>query len=74
MKVAGAEFDGGREIVERWLFFTVLDKAACLGDESRVFSIDREAVRVAALAGPEACRLRVFERIVQLHVLRIGGA
>jgi len=74
MKVARAAFNGGREIVKRQLFLTFLDKAARLGDECRVFSIDREAIGVAPLAGPEPGRLRVLERVVQLHVLWIGGS
>ena len=74
MKVTWAAFYRRREIAETWLLLAVLDEAARFGDESRVFSIEREAVGVAALAGPEARRPRFFERIVQLYVLRIGDA
>jgi hypothetical protein len=74
MKVTGAAVNSRCEIVETRLFLTVLDETARFGDESRVFSIDLKAVGVAALAGPETRGLRVLERIVQLYVLRIGGA
>jgi hypothetical protein len=60
MKVARAAFNGGRKIAKRQLFLTFLDKTARLGDECRVFGTDREAIRIAPLAGPEPGRLRVL--------------
>src|ERR1700730_3746998 len=59
---------------ERDRFFALFDQPAGFGDQRRMLSILRGAVRIASLAGAEACSLRRQQVIVESYVLRICGA
>jgi len=60
--------------IQGWFLLTLLDKLACSRYERRILFFDRRSVRAASLARPETCSLRIRQRIVQLHVVWIGGS
>jgi hypothetical protein len=74
VEITGTAADGVGEIIQGQLFLALLDQATGLRDEGCIFAIDRWPVGIAAFARPEARRFGRRERIVQLHVLRVGGS
>src|SRR3984893_3955322 len=58
VEVTGAQPNRLRQTFERDRFFALFDQPAGFGDQRRMLSILRGAVRIASLAGSEACSLR----------------
>ena len=74
MKIAGAAADRLGQLLERRFLLALFDQPACPRENRRVCGVQREAVRLAALAGAEARSFRALQRVVELNVLRLGGA
>src|ERR1700682_2379133 len=71
MEIARAELNRIRQIRQRRLFYALLNDATYFRNNRGVFYFDRKTIRIATLAGSKAGRLRSFQSVMELDVLRV---
>jgi hypothetical protein len=72
MKMISAEPGALSEFFEVWFFLGLLYEAAGIGDLRCVLFFEHRLIRLAAFARPEARRLCLGSRIMEMHIHALG--
>src|ERR1700751_3742081 len=72
MEVARAPAYCVRQVSQRQLLLALFDDPARLGNQVGILAFERSALGITPFARSETCRASVIQRVVELHILRIG--